>query len=265
MPDTAPPAIELRSLTKTFGAQTVLDGVDITFSPGNVTALLGPNGAGKTTLLKCLLGLVHPTGGSVTIGDRPTDRAGEYRRDIGFMPQLPHFPRQLTGWELARLLDDLRGFTGSPDEELVDAFDLRPDMEKPFRVLSGGTRQKVNAALAFRYDTPILVLDEPTAGLDPVATLALKDKVRSVRARGRTVVVTSHNLGHLETLADDVVFLHEGRVRFHGPLQRLLDDTGHPNLEAAIAGLMQGGRESDAVTPTLRSRGPGLRLDVGVA
>jgi Cu-processing system ATP-binding protein len=230
--------IALRGLTKRFGPRTVLDEVELDFAPAAVTALLGPNGAGKTTLLKSVLGLVRPTDGSVWVDGEPIDERGHYRHRLGYMPQLPNFPPHMTGRELTGMLDDLRGFEGRPDEELLDAFDLHEDLDKPFRILSGGTRQKVNAALAFRYRTPILILDEPTAGLDPVASLALKDKVRESRAEGRTVLVTSHNLGDLEAIADAVVFLHEGRVRFNGSLDELLEATDRATLEGAIAGLM---------------------------
>jgi Cu-processing system ATP-binding protein len=232
--------IEVRGLSKAFGKRTVLDQVDVSFPQGTVTALLGPNGAGKTTLLKCVLGLARPTRGSVWLSGAPVDDGGAYRHALGYMPQLPNFPPHLTGRELLAMVDDLRDFDGEPDEDLVDAFDLRRDLDKPFRTLSGGTRQKVNAALAFRYATPVLILDEPTAGLDPVAALALKEKVRVARDEGRTVLVTSHNLGDLESVADAVVFLHEGRVRFDGPLDDLLLATGQPRLEAAIADLMRG-------------------------
>lgn len=241
--------LHVRALRKSFGDLQVLDGLTLEFGPGRVTALLGPNGAGKTTLLKCVLGLVHPDSGGVTVGDRDADDLGRYRADIGFMPQLPHFPSHMTGRELAAMLDDLRDFVGTPDEELVDAFELASDMDKPFRTLSGGTKQKVNAALAFRYPTPVLILDEPTAGLDPIASLALKEKIRDCREEGRTVVVTSHKLGDLQTLADDIVFLHEGRIRFHGTLRHLLQSTGRGTLEEAIADLMRGEAATESGNP----------------
>jgi Cu-processing system ATP-binding protein len=201
----------------------------------------------------------------VLIGGREVDGVGLYRHAIGFMPQLPHFPPHMSGWELASMLDDLRDFSGDPDEGLVDAFGLREEMDKPFRTLSGGTRQKVNAALAFRYRTPIMILDEPTAGLDPVAALALKTKVRACRDDGCTVVITSHNLGDLEAVADAVIFLHEGRARFAGPLRRLLEATGRSSLEEAIAQLMRDGTLEHAVTTAEPGSRSHLRLDVGVA
>ncbi|NJD18985.1 MAG: ABC transporter ATP-binding protein [Gemmatimonadetes bacterium] len=220
------------------GPLQVLQEVDGCFRPGRVTAVLGPNGAGKTTLLKMILGLVRPDEGTVPLGETKVNGEAEYRRDIGYMPQLPRFPENLTGWELTAMLDDLRDFQGPGDETLLDAFDLRGEMDKPFRTLSGGNRQKLNASLALRYGARVLVLDEPTAGLDPVAARVLKKRVRAERDRGCTVLLTSHELGQLEAMADDVVFLLEGRVRFEGELAEILTSTGHEDLEGAIASLI---------------------------
>jgi Cu-processing system ATP-binding protein len=234
--------LAVRSLTKTFGSRRVLDELDVSFAAGAVTALLGPNGAGKTTLLKTLLGLVRPSAGTVSIDGDSLDDGGGARRLIGYMPQLPHLPPHMTARELTAMLDDLRAFDGDPDEELVDTLELRAELDQPFRSLSGGTRQKVNAALAFRYRAPVLILDEPTAGLDPAASLALKEKIAACRAEGRTVVVTSHNLGDLEAVADAVVFLLDGRARFDGTLDELLDATGRDTLEQAIAAITAEGK-----------------------
>jgi Cu-processing system ATP-binding protein len=234
--------LAVRGLTKRFGSRRVLDELDVSFTAGAVTALLGPNGAGKTTLLKSLLGLVRPTAGTVSIDGVPLDERGDARRLIGYMPQLPHLPPHMTARELTAMLDDLRDFDRDPDEDLVDSLELRSDLDQPFRSLSGGTRQKVNATLAFRYRAPVLILDEPTAGLDPAASLALKDKIGGCRAEGRTVIVTSHNLGDLEAIADAVVFLLDGRARFAGTLDALLDATGHATLEQAIAAITAEGK-----------------------
>jgi Cu-processing system ATP-binding protein len=154
------------------------------------------------------------------------------------MPQIVRFPENLTGRELLEMITDLRGGEAAPDIELIGAFALEKDLDKPFRTLSGGTRQKVNAAIAFRFHAELLILDEPTAGLDPVATRALKEKVRKERDNGRAVVITSHNLGELDALADDVAFLLDGRVRYRGTLDALKEETGETDLEGAIAQLM---------------------------
>jgi Cu-processing system ATP-binding protein len=238
--------VRARGIGKRFGPLQVLRDVDACFRPGRITAILGPNGAGKTTLLKMILGLVRPDEGTVTLGERTVNGEADYRRDVGYMPQLPRFPENLTGWELTAMLDDLRDFAGPGDETLLDAFDLRAEMEKPFRTLSGGNRQKLNASLALRYGARVLVLDEPTAGLDPVAARVLKERVRTERERGCTVLLTSHELGQLQAMADDVVFLLDGEVRFEGEVAELLAATGHADLEGAIASLIVEGKKPPA-------------------
>ena len=236
--DPAPLRIDMEGIEKAYDGRTVLAGVDVHFRPGRITAVLGPNGAGKTTLLKMLLGLVRPDAGRIRIGDAEVGDDPEVRRRVGYMPQLPRFPDNLSGRELAAMLDDVRSHTGPTDDRLLDAFGLLPEWDKPFRTLSGGTRQKLNAALAFRYRPTVLILDEPTAGLDPVAARILKERVAEERRTGRTILLTSHDLLQLQALADDVVFLLDGRVRFAGPVDVLLDGTGHRDLEGAIAGIL---------------------------
>ncbi|MCA9739173.1 MAG: ABC transporter ATP-binding protein [Gemmatimonadota bacterium] len=245
-------ALTLDGIHKRYGRHAVLRGAGLELHPGRVTALLGPNGAGKTTLIKVALGLVRPDAGSLALLGVEAGQGSTYRRDIGYMPQLPRFPGNLSARELAAMLDDLRGFQGPPDEELVGAFGLEPWMDRPFRALSGGTRQKVNAALAFRYRTPVLILDEPTAGLDPVAARILKAKIRGEVDAGTAVLLTSHDLGQVTALADDVVFLVEGTVCFAGARLELLSRTGQADLEAAVASLLTGGGGASAEPTDVR-------------
>ncbi len=268
----AGPALEVVDLSKRFGRVRALASASIAFTPGAVTALIGPNSAGKTTLLKSIVGLVRPDDGCVLMNGTVVDAGGAYRRDVGYMPQLPAFPPHMTGQELVDMIDDLRGFDGEPDESLIDDLEVRDEMSKPFGSLSGGTRQKVNAALAFRYRPTVLILDEPTAGLDPVASLTLKRKIRERREEGATVLITSHDLGSLESLAEEIVFLLEGRLRFHASLVRLLEETGQRSLEAAIAELMLRGRGAGdeirpkrATTPDVSVGDDTARDDPGLA
>jgi Cu-processing system ATP-binding protein len=233
--------ITLRGVSKRFGALQVLDDVDLTIAAGRVTAVVGPNSAGKTTLIKSLLGLTRIDAGTITIDGAPIDAAGMYREHIGYMPQIARFPENLTGADLFAMMRGLRGGTTTRDEELVTTLGLEPHLHKPLRVLSGGTKQKVNAALAFLFAPPILILDEPTAGLDPVASGVVKDKVLAERARGRTCILTSHIMSELEELADDVAFLVDGRIRFAGPVRVLKRVTRQLSLERAIAHVLGGG------------------------
>jgi Cu-processing system ATP-binding protein len=231
--------ITIHALTKRFGRLEVLRGVDLAVRPGAVTAIVGPNGAGKTTLIKAILGHTRADGGRILFdGERVGDDPA-YRSRIGYMPQIARFPENLTAAELVAMLTDLREAPDSVDAELVDAFALAPHMDKPLRTLSGGTRQKVNAVLAFLFHPELVVLDEPTAGLDPVASAVLKDKIAAERARGRTFILTSHIMSELEELADDVAFLLDGQVRFAGAVHDLKLRTRQFTLERAIACMMQ--------------------------
>jgi Cu-processing system ATP-binding protein len=175
----------------------------------------------------------------VTVEGTPVGDDPGYRAAIGYMPQHPHFPENLTGREVVRLLRELRGHTMPEDDELFEAFALGPELDKPVRVLSGGTRQKLNAALAFMFRPRIVLLDEPTAGLDPVASGVLKARIRRVREGGVSILLVSHVLSEVEDLADDVLLLLEGKVEFQGSLRRLRETTGEPRLEQAVATLMR--------------------------
>ncbi len=233
------PFVRVAGLRKRFGSNEVLRGLDLELRRGRVTAIVGPNGSGKTTLIKTVLGLVRPDAGEVVFDGVPV-RPGDvdYRARLGYMPQAPRFPENLTGREVLAMLRDLRPDPGPTDDTLIGLLGLEAELDKPLRTLSGGTRQKVNAAVAFLFRPELLVLDEPTAGLDPVSSGAFKDYVRQAQARGATVALTSHIVSELEALADDVAFLLEGRIRFYGPAADLKAETGTADLERAFAHLM---------------------------
>ena len=237
------PKLIVRGLAKRFGNVPVLQGISLVLDRGRVTAVLGPNGAGKTTLIKSILGLTRPDAGEIVLDGRPLSDDPAQRAAIGYMPQIARFPENLTGSELISMLSDLRGTEATVDRELLERFRLGAELGKPLRTLSGGTRQKVNAVLAFLFNAELLILDEPTAGLDPIASSVLKDKVLEERSRGRTFVLTSHIMNELEELADNVVFLLDGTVRFAGSLHELKVTTRQLSLERAVAQLM---REEEA-------------------
>jgi Cu-processing system ATP-binding protein len=235
------PKVRITALSKSFGALDVLRAVDLEVRPGRVMAIVGPNGAGKTTLIKSVLGLIHPDSGSIAIAGVRVNGDDAYRARIGYMPQIARYPENLTGAELLAMLKDLRGQGAQLDEELIHVFGLQSALEKPLRVLSGGTRQKVNAVMAFLFSPELLILDEPTAGLDPLSSSILKDKILAARGEGRTVIVTSHIMNELEELADDVAFMLEGQATFVGTLDELKRLTNQGTLERAIATMMRRG------------------------
>ena len=238
--------VRIDALTKSFGGLPVLRGVDLSVMPGRVMAIVGPNGAGKTTLIKSVLGLVHPDAGTIASGGTSSVGTDSYRAHIGYMPQIARYPENLTGAELIAMLKDLRGRGASFDDELVRSLGLGDALEKPLRVLSGGTRQKVNAVMAFLFLPDLFILDEPTAGLDPLSSSILKDKILAMRNAGRTFIVTSHIMNELEELADDVAFMLEGQTTFVGTLEELKRITRQGTLERAIATMMRRGWVGEA-------------------
>ncbi|HEY9448771.1 MAG TPA: ABC transporter ATP-binding protein [Gemmatimonadaceae bacterium] len=233
--------IEVLGLSKRFGALHVLRDLDLSIASGRVMAIVGPNGAGKTTLIKTILGLTRADAGTILIDGSAIGTDDDYRSRIGYMPQIARFPENLSALDLIALLEDLRGGVTDVDTELVERLALADHLRKPARALSGGTRQKVNAVLAFLFRPDLLILDEPTAGLDPVASGILKDKILAERGAGKTVILTSHIMSELEELSDDVAFLAEGRVGYVGTLFDLKRVTHQNNLERAIATMMAPG------------------------
>ncbi len=230
--------ITIRGLEKRFGRRGVLTKLDAEFRRGRVTVLTGPNGAGKTTLLKLILGLAKADAGSIDVDGTRLRGDPAYRASIGYMPQIVRFPGQLTGRDLLAMLRTLRG-GAVPDLDLADELGVGDAFDRPFETLSGGTRQKVNAVLAFAFRAELLILDEPTAGLDPLASCVLKERLSRERSQGRTIIITSHVLPELEDLADDVMFLDGGRVRWYGSAAELRSSTRQPTLERAVAALLR--------------------------
>ena len=230
--------IKITGLTKRFGMLHVLRDLDLEIDHGRVTAIVGPNGAGKTTLMKIVLGLTKSDGGKILVDGEPVGDDPSYRSHVGYMPQIARFPENLSAAELIAMLRDLRGDEAEIDDELVRRFRLEDQLEKPLRVLSGGTRQKVNAVLAFLFRPDLLVLDEPTSGLDPVSSGILKEKILEARDAGHTVIVTSHVLSELDALADDIAFLVDGRLRYSGSVHDLKLATRQLSLERAVAHVM---------------------------
>jgi Cu-processing system ATP-binding protein len=233
--------IRIGGLRKSFGSLDVLRGIDLEIAAGRVTGIVGPNAAGKTTLIKSILGLTRGDSGEIIVAGTRVNGDETYRRNIGYMPQIARFPSNLTGSELIAMLRSLRPGLVKVDESLIESFGLSSEMDKKLNVLSGGTKQKINAVAAFLFRPDLLILDEPTAGLDPRSSAILKDRILLERRAGRTFVITSHVMTELEELADEIVFISDGFVRFNGPIDQLMNITRQTNLERAIGELMERG------------------------
>lgn len=230
--------IEIKNLRKIFGRTEVLKGINLSIEAGKVTAIVGPNGSGKTTLIKSVLGLVKPTSGIIEVDGENIHNNFIYRNKIGYMPQIARYPENLTANELISLVKELRSNTDAGSSELIKSFKLSDEVEKPFKNLSGGTKQKVSATIAFAFDPKIYFLDEPTAGLDPVSSSFFKDLVLKEKQKKKTIILTSHIMSEVQELADEIVFLLEGEIKFKGTIESLLKDQKETKLERAVAELM---------------------------
>ncbi len=229
--------IEINDVRKRFGKVQVLDGVSFDIRDGGVFAILGPNGSGKTTLLKMMLGMVVPDGGDIRINQESVTLNYRYRKNIAYLPQIARFPDNLRVKELIHMLKDVRALQGR-DEWLIDRFDLGDMLKMKLGELSGGTRQKVNIVLSFMFDAELCILDEPTAGLDPVAMIELKQLIAEERNRGKIIIITTHIMPLVQELAEEIIFLLDGKVRFQGPVKALLNGHGENDLEHAIAEML---------------------------
>ncbi|MDB5263512.1 MAG: copper-transport ATP-binding protein NosF, partial [Adhaeribacter sp.] len=183
------------------------------------------------------LGLTLPDKGQILINTEDIKDNGRYKSHIGYMPQIARFPENLTVAELLRMTKDIRK-TPSSEENYIMLFNLEAFRHKKLKNLSGGTKQKVNAILAFMFDPAILIFDEPSVGLDPVSHLKLKNLMRQERERGKTILLTTHILSEVEELADEIIFLMDGKIYFKGSVAELVEAQQENNLERAIARML---------------------------
>jgi len=229
--------IKIENLNKHYSNLHVLKNVNLSINYGKITYLVGPNGSGKSTLIKSILGLIKKYNGTININGNIIRNESEYRNLIGYMPQKASFPENLTVKDIIKMVKEIRN-KNSYDEELITKFVLSKEMNKKLKNLSGGTIQKVSAALAFLFNPQILILDEPTSGLDPVSSNILKDKILDENKKGKTILFTSHIISELEDLAQNIVFILDGNIWFNGSKNELIKLTGEINLERSIASVM---------------------------
>ena len=231
--------ISLHHVRKRFGPLAALDDVSAELPTGKSYALIGPNGSGKTTLIKSVLGLVVPDGGEINFDGKSIFNDWKYRAHIGYMPQIGRYPENMRIGQLIEMMKNIRPDQSKTDEELLDAFKLYKIFDKRMHALSGGTRQKVSASLAFMFNPSVLVLDEPTAGLDPVSVEILKEKILHERRMGKLLIITSHILNDLDELASEVIYMFEGKVQYHNTIDMLKEETNETKLNKAIATLIR--------------------------
>ncbi|MGV6945499.1 ABC transporter ATP-binding protein [Sphingobacterium kyonggiense] len=231
--------IQIQHITKDFGKFKVLKDINLNLEGGQCVALIGPNGSGKTTLIKSILGMVVPTAGTIHFNGQNIQHKWTYRNDIGYMPQIGQYPENMTIGQVLDMMKDIRKIPEPKlDMDLYRAFDLPSLLGKRMGTLSGGTRQKVSACLAFMFNPKALILDEPTAGLDPLSTEILKEKIKKELGQNKLIIISSHVLSDLDDLVSQIIYLQDGNLLFHKSLQQLKTDTGTDKLSKAIAHVM---------------------------
>ena len=234
--------IEIQELSKSFGKLHVLRELNLNLDHSGITAVLGPNASGKTTLIKSILGMVIPDSGTIRIDGEDVGGQFRYRDKVSYLPQIARFPENLRVSEMLSMISSLRS-RESRTAELLRHFELESTLNQKLAHLSGGTRQKINLVVALMYDNPLIILDEPSAGLDPVALVKAKEFIREEQRRGKMILITTHIMGLVEELADKILFLLDGKVHFDGSIKELLERYRSDSIETSIAQLL---RENNA-------------------
>ena len=232
--------IEIKNLTKKFNKFTALNQVNIRFNDGHSVALIGPNGCGKTTLIKCILGLNVVEDGNILVNNESVKEHYLYRKNIGYMPQIGRYPENMTIAQTIQMIKDTRKVSERElDTELLEAFELESIFDKKMRTLSGGTTQKVSAVLAFLFNPGIIILDEPTAGLDPLASEILKNKIIKEKNKGKLIIITSHLLSELDDIVSEIVFMNEGKVIVHQSVEELMTERKTEKISESIISILK--------------------------
>ena len=231
--------IKIKNLTKKFNKFTALQNIDLECKKGHSIAFIGPNGCGKTTLIKCILGLNVVESGDILVNGNSVKNDFLYREKIGYMPQIGKYPENMTIGQTIKMIQDNRKNVENIDTELLEAFELPKLYDKKMSTLSGGTTQKVSAVLAFMFHPEIIILDEPTAGLDPLASEILKNKIIKERKNGKLIIITSHLLSELDDMVNEIVFINEGKVLVHQSVEDLKTETQQTKISDAITNILK--------------------------
>ena len=236
--------IEIKNLTKKFNKFTALQDINLECKKGHSIAFIGPNGCGKTTLIKCILGLNVVEFGDILVSGNSVKKDFLYREKIGYMPQIGKYPENMTIGQTIKMIQDNRKNVENIDTELLEAFELPKLYDKKMSTLSGGTTQKVSAVLAFMFHPEIIILDEPTAGLDPLASEILKNKIIKERNNGKLIIITSHLLSELDDMVNEIVFINDGKVLVHQSVEDLKAETQQTKISDAITNILKNMRNA---------------------
>ncbi|MEM9398780.1 MAG: ABC transporter ATP-binding protein [Verrucomicrobiota bacterium] len=240
------PAVEIQGLQKLFSLRwqkkslIALEELDLEVQRGEIFGLLGPNGSGKSTTMKLMLGLLYPTKGQIKIFGH-TAGTMQAKKSIGFLPENPYFPQFLTGEEMLRYFGELCGLHGKKLHErirnLFELVDLKHAAQRRIRTYSKGMLQRIGLAQALLHEPELLLLDEPTAGVDPIGSRRIRDLMIKLKEQGKTIIFSSHLLEQVEDIVDRVVILERGRKLRYGRLNDML--TNHQDYVMRLHGLSE--------------------------
>jgi ABC-2 type transport system ATP-binding protein len=250
-------AISIENLTKDFAVGMrgkklrAVDQLDLEVGHNEIFGLLGPNGSGKSTTIKIVLGLLQASSGNCSIYGKPSQSV-EARRSVGFLPESPYFYRYLSGRELVRYYARICGVAGADlteaVESVIELVGLSEAAHRRVGTYSKGMLQRIGLAQAIVHDPQLVILDEPTAGVDPLGSAAIAGIIRELKRRGKTILLSSHLLAQVEGLCDRVAILHRGRLVREGRMEDLVEDRDADSL--VVRGLSPEGRAAVEVAIT---------------
>ena len=252
-------AIRFEHLTKQFGALKAVDGLTVDVEQGGVVGLLGPNGAGKSTTIRMLLGLVRPTSGTASVLGGSIEHPSGYIENVGALIETPAFYPKLSGEANLRTLAALAGNSKARIEKVLEIVKLTSRRGDRVSEYSAGMKQRLGIAAALLRDPDILILDEPMNGLDPAGIVEIRTLLRDLAQQGRTVLVSSHLLAEVQTMADQVIIIDRGRLIFEGNLAALLEAAAH---EVVVA--PETPEDLGTLVAVLERAGYALTVDEGV-
>ncbi len=228
-------SIEVAALTKEYGATRAVDHLNFTVAPGKVTGFLGPNGAGKSTTMRLVLGLDRPTSGTATVGGRLYSSLADPLREVGALLDAQNAHASRTGRNHLRALAVSNGLPARRVEQVLEETGLAPAAGRRIKTYSLGMRQRLGIAAALLGDPPVIMLDEPSNGLDPEGIIWIRELLRRLAREGRTVLVSSHLMNETASFADHLVVLGRGRLLADTPMREFLDEHSHARVRVRSA------------------------------
>ena len=232
--------LKAENIKKTYnaGKKIALQDFSIEVPTASIYGLLGPNGAGKTSFIRIINQITQADEGNVWIDGEKLNP--EHIKNIGYMPQIGRYPENMTIGHTIQMIKDTRKVSEEHlDTELLEDFELEKMYDKKMGNLSGGTTQKVSAVLAFMFDPKIIILDEPTAGLDPLASEILKKKIIKEKNKGKLIIITSHLLSELDDIVSEIIFMNEGKILVHQSVEDLLHQTNSEKISESIVTILK--------------------------